>query len=162
MDLLVGAKNTFKGMYIVQYTTEYKECQAFCPVVRIGSPNPSPASECYSTLWVQGGDTLAWEGGGWGDPIRTTGQKLWCSCTCIIETLYDSKLYNIAVQNLSSYSTQTYFNQFFYSAVSHFKKTTQLFENYNHLQFLSSYRILQRQQFKHCLKYLVNSKESVK
>jgi hypothetical protein len=44
--------------------TEYSECQVFRSVVLIGSPHPSPASECCSPLWILGGDTLACGGGG--------------------------------------------------------------------------------------------------
>jgi hypothetical protein len=52
----------------VRSITEYIECQAFWPVVRIGSPTPSPASECCSkgeTHPLAGG----W-GGGWGSQFR--------------------------------------------------------------------------------------------
>jgi hypothetical protein len=35
--------------------TSYTECQAFCLVSEFGPSAPSPASECCSPLWVQGG-----------------------------------------------------------------------------------------------------------
>ncbi len=42
-------------------------------------PHPPPlASECVST-WVLGGTHTRLQGGEWGDPIQTTGQKLWYS-----------------------------------------------------------------------------------
>ncbi len=45
----------------------YTECQAFSPVVRIASPLPSPANECYPLPLVPGGrGTLAGGGGGEG------------------------------------------------------------------------------------------------
>ncbi len=51
--------------------TEYTECQALYPVVRIGySPPLAPPP-----LWVQGRESkLACGGGGWGDPVSTMGQ----------------------------------------------------------------------------------------
>jgi hypothetical protein len=49
-------------------TTEYTECQAFFPVVRMGSPyTPSSTGECCSSpLWVQGGRHARLRGRGWG------------------------------------------------------------------------------------------------
>jgi hypothetical protein len=58
--------------------TEYGECQAFCPIVRIGSPHPQASVATPHPLWVQGGRHTRWWGGG-GELIRTTGQKLYCS-----------------------------------------------------------------------------------
>ncbi len=50
--------------------TEYTECQAFvhCPVVRIGSPHPSPVNECCLPPLGPRGEThtLAGEGRGGG------------------------------------------------------------------------------------------------
>ncbi len=43
-------------------TREYTECQAFCPVVRIGSPHPSLASECYSPPFRSRGGTHSFAG----------------------------------------------------------------------------------------------------
>jgi hypothetical protein len=58
-------------------TKEYTECQAFCPVIRIGStPHPHP-SECCSPSWVQGGNTLACGGGGEGGPNSDEGSDTW-------------------------------------------------------------------------------------
>jgi hypothetical protein len=46
-------------------TKEFTECQAFCPIIRIGSPpSPQPQASVAPPLWVQGRDTLAGEG--WG------------------------------------------------------------------------------------------------
>jgi hypothetical protein len=42
-------------------------------------PPPCNTSVYHPHLGPTGGDTLACEGGGRGDPIQTTGQKLWCS-----------------------------------------------------------------------------------
>ncbi len=43
----------------VPQSTVYTECQAFCPVFRIGSPQPlSPTRKCCSPLWVQGGGEI--------------------------------------------------------------------------------------------------------
>ncbi len=73
--------------------TEYTECQAFCPVVRIGSPSltrkqvvlPPFGSKRGDTLACEycpplfrskGGDTLACGGGGGGTQFPTKGQKL--------------------------------------------------------------------------------------
>ncbi len=62
-----------KGLYYIEH-------QSFCPVVWIGSPHPLPRKRvCLPPDRKMGGDTLAM---GWGDPIQTTGQKLWYS-TCI-------------------------------------------------------------------------------
>jgi hypothetical protein len=66
------------GGYISSMTssTEYTECQASCPVVRIGSHAP-PCNPQVSVAYK--GDTLAWGGGRrgpWGDPILTKGQTL--------------------------------------------------------------------------------------
>jgi hypothetical protein len=45
--------------------TEYTECQAFCPGVRIGSPYPPhPQESVDPPPFGQGGDTLACGGGG--------------------------------------------------------------------------------------------------
>jgi hypothetical protein len=65
-------------------TTEYRECQAFCPVVRIGSPHPLSARECYPPL-VPGGQTCLRESG-WEEPIWTKGRTSWYS-SCDIITL---------------------------------------------------------------------------
>ncbi len=55
--------------------TEYTECQAFYPVVRIGS---SPPPRSPPPLGTREWDKLACErgGGGWGDPVPTMGQTL--------------------------------------------------------------------------------------
>jgi hypothetical protein len=47
-------------------STKYTECQSFSPVVRIGSPAPSPASECCPpTFGSKGGaHSLGGEGAG--------------------------------------------------------------------------------------------------
>jgi hypothetical protein len=66
--------------------TGYPERQNVCPVVRIGSPAPSPASECCCPLpfGSKGGDTLACGGSGRGDPIPPKGQALWYSGTGVL------------------------------------------------------------------------------
>ncbi len=58
---------------------EYLECQAFYPVVRIGSP-PSTARECDSPpVGSKGGDTLISGCVGGGGLIPTMGHTLWYS-----------------------------------------------------------------------------------
>ncbi len=44
----------------------------------LGLPTSSPPSECVPPPWTQGGHTRL-QGRGWGDPIPTTGQKLYSS-----------------------------------------------------------------------------------
>ncbi len=57
-------------------------CQAFCPVVCIGPPAPSPASEyCPPPPFGSWGRHTHLRERGWGDPIRETGQKLLVLCT---------------------------------------------------------------------------------
>ncbi len=61
--------------------TEYTECQAFCTVVRIGSPQPLNRKRLLPPpLRVHGGDTPACGKGGGGDLIPTKEQKLWYLC----------------------------------------------------------------------------------
>ncbi len=56
-------------------TTEYTECQAFCPVVRIGySHSLTGRRVLLPPLWVQGGRKTRLRGKV-GGPSRTTGQK---------------------------------------------------------------------------------------
>ncbi len=50
---------------------------------RVSQP-PHRKRKLPPPLWVQGGDTLACEGRGWGDPIPTIGQTLWYSRYTII------------------------------------------------------------------------------
>ncbi len=59
--------------------TEYTECQAFSPVVRIGSPTLSPVSESVARPLpppplILRWDTIACGRGCRGEPIRTKGQ----------------------------------------------------------------------------------------
>ncbi len=58
----VGVKWSILGMV---ESTEYTECQAFSPTVRIGYPVSSPASECCPPppLWFRGGHTRLLESG---------------------------------------------------------------------------------------------------
>jgi hypothetical protein len=62
---------------------EYTECQAFYPVVRIGSPHPLNCKRVWlPTFESKGGDTLTsgWgDGGGGGESIPTMGHTLWYS-----------------------------------------------------------------------------------
>jgi hypothetical protein len=75
-------------------SSEYTECQAFYPVVKIGSSHPlSHKRVLHPHFGSMGGDTLAFRGGGggqgvrntllwvrgWGDPIPTMGQTVWYS-----------------------------------------------------------------------------------
>ncbi len=67
--------------------TEYTECQAFSPVVRIGSPPPapSPTSErCISPPLFPKGGTHSLAGEWTGELSRTKGQTLWNSMYSII------------------------------------------------------------------------------
>jgi hypothetical protein len=53
----------------------YLEYHSICPIVRIGTPTPSPASQCVPPRIHGGrGHTPAGEEV-WGVPIRTTGEK---------------------------------------------------------------------------------------
>ncbi len=61
-----------------QYSTEYTECQAFCPVVRIGSHVPHPLTHHKGVLLplpvgFKGADTLAC-GRGSGGPNSNEGK----------------------------------------------------------------------------------------
>jgi hypothetical protein len=66
------------SLFLIARYTEYTECQAFCPVVRIGSPTPSPASAA-PPLWIQVRRHTRLRGRDWRDPILTKGQTLWYS-----------------------------------------------------------------------------------
>ncbi len=59
-----------KSFFSFNSTTEareYSECQAFYPVVRIGSPTPSTARECDSPpRWILGGRHTHIRMRGWG------------------------------------------------------------------------------------------------
>jgi hypothetical protein len=74
--------NTCKDTHICtcQHPTELTECQAFSPVVRIGSPRPPHLRAIVAPppLLDPGGDTPACGRGGEGI-IRTKGQTLWYS-----------------------------------------------------------------------------------
>ncbi len=63
---------------LLSFSWEYTECQAFSPVVRIGSPPHPQASVATSPLWFRGGHTRLRKRGR-GEPIQTKGQTLWCS-----------------------------------------------------------------------------------
>ncbi len=62
----------------ISICTEYTECQAFFPVVRIGSPHPLTRQWLLllPPLGPRGSHTRLREKG-WGDPIPTKGQALW-------------------------------------------------------------------------------------
>ncbi len=69
--------------------TEHTECQAFCPVVQIGSPNPHrQESVAPPPFGSKGGDTLGCRGGVWGGPNSKKGQTLWYRTLFIILSLY--------------------------------------------------------------------------
>jgi hypothetical protein len=70
------------------HPSEYTECQAFFPVVRIGSPPRPLGSVAPPPFGSQGGATLTCGGGGWEDPIPTKGQTLWYSKNTIIPLRY--------------------------------------------------------------------------
>jgi hypothetical protein len=90
----IPGKTCGDGTYrdtLTLHSLEYSECQAFYPVVRIGSPIQSPARECWSSppLWVQGGRHTRLPGRGSEDPIPTMGQTLWYSREIgILQSLY--------------------------------------------------------------------------
>jgi hypothetical protein len=46
----------------------YLEYQSVCPIVEVGSPTPSPASECVSSLGPKGGEQHYLAGPGVGGP----------------------------------------------------------------------------------------------
>jgi hypothetical protein len=74
--------DTCCGKWIVSpEVTDYTECKAFCPVVRIGSPHLLTRKQVLlPPFGSKGGDTLACGGGargGVGDPIPMKGQTLW-------------------------------------------------------------------------------------
>jgi hypothetical protein len=54
-------------------STEYTECQHFCPVIRIGPPTPSSASECCSPPLSPRGETHLLVGEGVGRPNSNEG-----------------------------------------------------------------------------------------
>jgi hypothetical protein len=60
-------------------TTEHTECQAFSPVVRIGSSPPHQQASVPPPLGSRGGGHTRLRERGWGEPIRTKGQTLWYS-----------------------------------------------------------------------------------
>jgi hypothetical protein len=73
-----GRSNSIFNLWITVYT-EYCTIESV-PSSEIGSPPPSPVSECVSLLGPKGGGdqySLAVEGV--GDPIPTTEQKAWHS-----------------------------------------------------------------------------------
>ncbi len=79
-------RNTTTRQGIIVYI-EYK---SFCPFVRIGSPNPSPASECVPSIHLgpRGPHSLVWEGV--GDQIPTEDpDTLWYSMYIIIPLRYN-------------------------------------------------------------------------
>ncbi len=61
------------------HSTEYKECQAFCPSVRIGSPPLTCKRLLPPTPLDPRGATRLLAGEGVGYPIQATGEKLLCS-----------------------------------------------------------------------------------
>jgi hypothetical protein len=69
----------FSAQLVRAFFTKLKECQAFFPVVLIGSPQPLTRKRVLLPPLGPRGDTLACGGGGWGDPILTMGQTLWYS-----------------------------------------------------------------------------------
>ncbi len=56
----------------------YMEYQSVCPFVCIGSP-PPPQVTVAPPLRSGGGGHTRLRGRVWEDPIKTTGQTLWCS-----------------------------------------------------------------------------------
>jgi hypothetical protein len=78
-------------LYSKRTVTQYTECQAFCPIVRIGSL--SAASEYCSPLFGSGGDTLAGGGGAaWRGPMPTKGQTFWYSMYTLIPLRVQSSI----------------------------------------------------------------------
>jgi hypothetical protein len=86
----VNASNIKRVLYI--------EYQSFCAVVLFGASRPpTPANECSCRRAIQyihtgsrkteGGSNFAWVRG-WGDPNRTTAQKLWYSICYTPCTIY--------------------------------------------------------------------------
>jgi hypothetical protein len=69
----------------------YRECQDFCPVVRIGSPHSLTRKRVLPPFGSQRGDPLL-AGKGVRDPIPPKGQILWYSKYTIIPRLYDWNL----------------------------------------------------------------------
>ncbi len=72
-----SSKDDRHALYSIYVSTLW--CQAFYPVVRIGSPTHSPARECCSPFGSKEGDTLTFRGRGGGEPIPTMGHTLWHS-----------------------------------------------------------------------------------
>ncbi len=71
-----------EGIFSFNSTTEareYTECQAFYPVVRIGSPTPSTARECCSPPFDPRGRHTHFRMRGWGEhwPPALTSQLRW-------------------------------------------------------------------------------------
>jgi hypothetical protein len=91
------------------YYTEYTECQAFCPVVRIGSPpTPHPLASVYPPR-VQGRDTFAC--GGWGGGTKFRRRDMYT----IIPLPY-----TIYITNICSYKCYSEFTQLFQQKHSDF------------------------------------------
>jgi hypothetical protein len=71
---------TWKVVFCNQNLYSYKvhtclEYPSVCPLVRIGTPTPSPASECVPPPEPKGGHTCLRAGEGVGAPIRKTEEK---------------------------------------------------------------------------------------
>jgi hypothetical protein len=77
--------------YKAANTTEYMECQAFCPIVRIESPHPKRM--LLSPVGSKGWDTPACGGGGGGTQLRRRDRHsgtlciIYCNATVTICTL---------------------------------------------------------------------------
>ncbi len=73
------------------YSTEYTECQAFCPVVRIGSHVPHPLTHkgvLLPPLVGSNWETHSLAGEGVGDPIPAKEKTLCYSAYIILYFLY--------------------------------------------------------------------------
>jgi hypothetical protein len=86
LNLLSNLGRPREGLFSFNSTTEareYTECQAFYPVVRIGSPHPLTCKRVlFPPLWIQGGRHTHFRRG-WGESIPTMGHTLWYSMyTC--------------------------------------------------------------------------------
>ncbi len=102
--------NICKKLYLPQSqnvaTTEYTECQAVCPVVRIGSPLPlTREGVLLPPFWVQGRRHTRSPGRGWGHPIPTKGQTLWYSTYVYYNPFTVASLTVLAANFLTAIST---------------------------------------------------------
>ncbi len=85
------------------HSTEYTECQAFCPVVRIESPPPPPQARMFPPL------------GTWGEPHSLAGYGVGglnseegTDTLCILHMIPQRYIHKAATPTLISFSVDTH------------------------------------------------------